>query len=102
MTEDKKIEDSSPYDPVDVAKAEGKVFGAGASGQYKKTFVTRLGFIMLGIVLLGMGILSFFMALEMPREEWGDYVVRFFMNIMGFGGFYLGFVFIKNALKRKD
>lgn len=45
----------SPYDPMNVAKAEGRIFGVGVSGKYKKTKVVRLGFFLLGLSISCMG-----------------------------------------------
>lgn len=92
-------EASSSYDPLNVAKAEGKLFGAGASGKYRKTLVTRVGFFLLGILFIGISVVFYTFVVISPRQEITDFVVAGIESLWALGFFWLGVKFLKNIFR---
>jgi hypothetical protein len=90
----------NPYDPLVVARREGQVFGLGASGNYRKNFVTRAGFILLGLVFLGTGFGTYYAALNIQPLKDDDYIIKFLYSLFGVLTFVLGLLFIKNSVKK--
>ena len=47
-----------PLDPLETAKQQGNVLGMGAAGRYKKTVLTRIGYVLIGSAFLIPGLIS--------------------------------------------
>ncbi len=96
----------SSYDPVKVALAEGNIYGAGASGRFKKSWVTRLGFILLALPFLGYAIFMFPMIYKSLSEAINVKTTEVTLAV-GIGGMlldlsclWLGLKLIAGALKK--
>lgn len=93
-------ETGSPYDPLNVAKAEGKLLGWGLSGKYRKTKLNRSGFFVLGLFISCLGALSV-SALWMILQENTNLEEKATGMVLGFVGalcLILGIIMLKKAI----
>ncbi len=95
----KKLDEGSPYDPLNVAKQEGKIFGVGLSGKYRKNFITRLGFLILGMLLFAQGL--FLVTVTFFKDyAHGSVIIYIWYAILSLAVLLLGIMLIKNSLTR--
>ncbi|MDD5692539.1 MAG: hypothetical protein PHP10_05115 [Candidatus Omnitrophica bacterium] len=103
--------DKNPYDPLEVAKNIGSLRGRGAKGNYHKTVITRIGFLVIGVVtVIGAVVLGyssiFSMIAELRRDgimlnQILDSVVGFILLLVSLGSLIIGIFTVKNALSRE-
>lgn len=87
-------------DPLNAAKGEGSFYRRGLSGNYKKSPLTKIGFIFLGGFLVSLGISFFLFSISCPRETGADYVVRLIFSLLAVGLLFVGVKLFKTALKK--
>jgi len=107
MTTDKKEPDpfspdrtKSSFDPLNVAKAEGMILRRGLTGNYKKSAITRCGFVLMGLFLMSIAGLYLFFAVTYSRKESGDYILSLIFSLIGLFVFFLGFNLVKITFKK--
>ena len=99
--------DLSSYNPVKVASAEGNIYGAGASGKYKKTWVTKLGFLILAVPFLGFAVFLLQLAFDSLSDALNIKATEASLGVgvggmvMGLFCLWLGLRFIANVFKKK-
>jgi len=91
----------SQYDPLEIARAEGKVYSSGLKGKYKKSLVTRLGFILIAILFLGGGFALLFSSISnfLAGENLLAVIITFYM---GAGCTIVGLLLLKRVMARKS
>ena len=101
MRDEKKSFDesnSSPYDPVQVARQEGMVLGQGASGKYRRTPLLRFGFGLLGVLLIAQAFLWWLMAYDQYKEY--GFLPGLLLSLAGVLMAIIGFLILKNVVRR--
>ena len=94
-------EPENPYDPLQAAISEGRVWGKGASGKYHRTPVTVFGFCMFGVIFMVAGLAVGFSPFH--SENIGimdDFAFKIFFGLMGVGVFLLGCILFLKAFKK--
>lgn len=78
-----------PLDPLDIAKAEGNVYGKGIKGGYKKTFITRLGFLLIILPFLTLAlVIIFFTFQSFGKGPFETFILKGILLIFGTGIIY--------------
>lgn len=96
--------DENPYDPLEIAQREGKVFGLGLKGNYKRTKITVFGFILLGGIIFLTGILFIFQTFSVylsSEKSATTFVSQYVLFLIGIGVTLLGGMIIFRVIKKK-
>lgn len=102
MNKSFKKETLDPLDPIEAARIRGKIYGIGASGKFKKTVITRIGFGLLGFPFLVGGVIMFFSFVSIfnTADEFADVLAYFGFLAFGIVLAVLGFFLVRNAITK--
>jgi hypothetical protein len=90
-------------DPMNIIRSEFDIYGKGLSGNYRHNTVTRIGFIILGIPLLIMGIGSFVVTIFcLISRDWKLMSLSIVIGLWSGISLVSGFLLVKNAVKKKN
>ncbi len=97
-----KIEQSKPYDPLEIAKREGGIYGVGLSGRYKHNLITRIGFILIGIIFLGISFALGNLAINRfsLNAEFSQYIASYIIMLGALIFFIIGILIIKRIFSK--
>jgi hypothetical protein len=86
-----------------IAKREGRVYGVGLSGKYKHNLVTRIGFILIGILFLGTSLALGNMAIDrfLLNAEFSQYIASYIIMLGALISFIIGIWIIKKIFVNK-
>lgn len=93
----------NPLDPLEVAQREGRVFGLGLKGSYRKNKVIAIGFLLLGLCFflsglgVALGIISLYFSSSKDSASFISAYVTFLICI---GFVYIGARMIIRVIKK--
>ncbi|MDD4894791.1 MAG: hypothetical protein PHW54_05710 [Candidatus Omnitrophica bacterium] len=96
-------EDENQLDPLVTARREGKVWGAGLKGNFKRNKITVFGFLLLGLGLLSLSLLLMFQILTiyLPIKNAASFVNFYFYSLFSIGGAFLAGMIIFRVIKKR-